>query len=1091
MSNINFDIGLLIDVNRKKYSGNTFDFLDSNAAIGETVIDENKVHFYNLSLKINQTTGYGYFSGNVDENGAPVSVKIKLYIAGTKTLVQETDSLTHNGFFEFKGLADDAVYDMYAVYPNNKYETKVKENITCLKDYDRVINFNIVGVSKAPTQNSRNIRFTMIALNTKSKKTTYEIVNKPTWLDVNENTGLCVGSPKSYLKSLVVQCKVYDGNDEYEFIRTIQFEDTRLSIEYNNNVNDQYKSFTLLKDIDDKIYEPFPKGGSALYLGNDYLHYKANDETFKDITSGSYTLEITAKVKTLSNNGVIFSSGQVYKNRFCVGYNNDKLYFIINGENVFTTNKYTLASIVADQWFVLTIVKDSSIYYGFLNGVLVHQWSSTSWNYITNDFYVGNNLFDDTISNDLSVRKIRFIKNLAEFDDTYETEYSFVDESVSFPYTKLVEYDYNKPEKNSEAIFNGDENKRFKNNGAYFADSYISNGTSYTDANSINVVLPNTSDVVDLSTSNWTLYFDILLCDGSYKQYSSYTNYILSNNISGQWSSGFAFYLDNGTYHNGILPKLALNGSTYDLGNNNNIKRKLSLLQRTYFKVVRKKNYLYIFINGELASKISVGYTKTYKFIGSGLKTVLGANRFATTSSRYYTYASTQGLILQKNIANIDNYDIFEKTVSKYHDIKFGYNSKYVDEYFNDKVTFIGNQTSTNRYISSMATQLIKIDDVYNMSESFILRLTGITFSTSITQNLLTLLNANGDYLKLYCDVNGIGVDIKTSSIVNNTNSNIIKNQNAVYDIMVSSDGYYIRIFVDGDVLISYEIGDAVISFNTCLIGNDVEEIQTNSVSSVALIEYSNDISFKDNLNLLLKHEYQKECDFKLMYHNFAYNTTAVNMPNLYTGVVPTKSSYSHNINELSKSVVVPTGDWTMEFCFTFTSTYLSYNQWLYTSYRSSDSYSHLYVYFDVYGRLRIGYTPIALRANSNGRISSYTSSPIYGNDGDKMHIALVRSGEHFKIFVNGEMVKDDIIPDFLPFNYYAGTTNIEPSLNYDNSNHYMRANIHYFRVLNGIALYQDSFNASEQLNNYPSEALNTFPTTTRLPLRYKDKFKN
>lgn len=1091
MSNINFDSGLLIDVNRKKYSGKSLEFLDGNQPTGETVIDENKVHFYNLTLKINQTTGYGYFSGNVDENGAPVSVKIKLYIAGTKNLVQETDSFAHNGFFEFKGLADDAVYDMYAVYPNNKYETKVKENITCLKDYDRVINFNIVGVSKAPTQNSRNIRFTMIALNTKSKKPTYEIVNKPSWLDVDENTGLCVGSPKSYLKSLVVQCKVYDGNDEYEFIRTIQFEDTRLSIEYNNNVNDQYKSFALLKDIDDKTYEPFPKGGSALYLGNDYLHYKANDETFKDITSGSYTLEITAKVKTLSANGVIFSSGQVYKNRFCVGYINDKLYFIINGENVFTTYNYTLASIVTDQWFVVTIVKDGSIYYGFLNGVLVHQWSNTSWNYITNDFYVGNNLFDDTISNDLSVRKVRFIKNLAEFDDTYETEYSFVDESVAFPYTKLVEYDYNKPEKISDAILNGDETKRFKNNGAYFADSYISTGTSYNDANSINITLPNTSDIVDLSTSNWTLYFDILLCDKSYIQYSSYDNMILSNNISGQWSSGFAFYLDDGTTYSRLLPKLVLNGSTYDLGNDNNIKRKLSLLHRTYFKVVRKRNYLYIFINGELSSKVSIGYTKTYKFIGSGLKTVLGANRFYTANSRYYTYASTQGLILQKNIANIDNYDIFEKTVSKYHDIKFGCQSKYIDEYFTDKVTFIGVQSTTDRNISSMSTQLIKINDVYNMNDTLTLRVTGITFSTTVKQKLLTLLNSNGDYLKIYCDSNGIGVDIKTTTIINITNTNIIKNLNDVFDIMVSSDGYYIRIFVDGVLLSSYEIGDASIMFDTCLVGSDIEEVQTDSLSSVALIEYSNDISFKDDLTLLLKHEYQKECDFKLMYHNFVYNSPAANMPNLYTGVVPSKNTYSHDINELGKSVVVPTGDWTMEFCFTFTSTYRSANQWLYTAYRNNDTNSHMYLYFDVYGRLNVGYTPISQRTNTNGRISTYRSSPIYGNKDDKMHIAIVRSGEHFKIFINGEMVKDDIIPDFLPFNYYADTTNIVPSLNYNSSNHYMRADIHYFRVLNGIALYQDSFDASEQLNNYPSEALNTFPTTTRLPLRYKDKFKN
>lgn len=1090
MSNINFDNGLLIDVNRKKYSGNTFDFLDSNEAIGDTIIDENKVHFYNLSLKINQTTGYGYFSGNVDENGTPVSVKIKLYIAGTKTLVQETDSFAHNGFFEFKGLADNSIYDMYAVYPNNKYETKVKENITCLKDYDRVINFNIVGVSKAPTQNSRNIRFTMIALNTKSKKPIYEIVNKPSWLDVNEKTGLCFGSSNTYIKSLVIQCKVYDGNDVYEFIRTVEFDDTRLSIEFNNNVNDLYKSFNLIKDIDNKVYEQFPKGGNALNLGNDYLQYNAKDTSFKDITSGSYTLEITAKVKTLSSNGVIFSSGKVYKNRFCVGYKNDKIYFNINDENVFTTNNFTLASIVANQWFVVTIVKDGSIYYGFFNGVLVHQWSNTSWNYITNDFYVGNNLYDNTISNDLSVRKIRFIKNLAEFDDTYETEYSFVDVSVAFPYTKLVEYNYNKPVKISDVILNGDVNKRFKNNGAYFADSYL-NYIAYTDANSVNITLPNTSDVVDLSTSNWTLYFDVLLCDTSYLQYSSYNTMILSNNISGQWSSGIAFYLDSGTYYSRLLPKLVLNGTTYDLGNDNNIKRKLSLLQRTYFKVVRKKNYLYIFINGELSSKVSIGATKTYKFIGSGLKTVLGANRFYSTNSREYTYASTQGLILQKNIANIDNYDIFEKTVSKYHDIKFGYQSKYVDEYFTDKVTFIGTQSTTDRNISSMSTQLIKINDIYNMNDSLTLRLTGITFSTTVKQKLLTLLNSNGDYLKLYCDANGIGVDIKTTTIVNITNSNIIKKLNDVYDVMISSDGYYIRIFVDGVLLISYEIGESSILFDKCLIGNDIEEIQNDSLSSVALIEFSNDISFKDDLTLLLKHEYQKECDFKLMYHNFKYNTTAVNMPNLYTGVVPTKNTYNHNINELSKTVVVPTGDWTMEFCFTFTSTYRSSNQWIYTSYRSSDAYSHLYVYFDVYGRLNVGYTAIALRTNSNGKMNTYRSSTLYGNKDEKLHIALVRSGEHFKVFVNGEMVMDNIIPDFLPFNYYADTANIVPSLNYDSEPHYMRADIHYFRVLNGIALYQDTFDASEQLNNYPSEALNTFPTTTRLPTRYKDNFKN
>lgn len=1089
MSNINFDNGLLIDVNRKKYSSN-MDFLDSSESIGDTIIDENNVHFYNLSLKINQTTGYGYFSGNVDENGTPVSVKIKLYIEGTKTLVQETDSFAHNGFFEFRGLVDDSIYDMYAVYPNNKYETKVKENITCLKDYDRVINFNIVGVSKAPTQNTRNIRFTMIALNTKSNKPTYEITNKPSWLDVNENTGLCYGSPNSYLKSLVIQCKVYDGADTYEFIRTVKFDDTRLSIEFNNNVNDLYKSFNLIKDIDNKVYESFPKGGTALYLGNDYLQYNAVDSSFKDITSGSYTLEITAKVKTLSANGVIFSSGKVYKNRFCIGYNNDKIYFNINGENVVTVNNYTLASINADQWFVVTIVKSNSTYYGFFNGVLVHQWSNSSWNYLTNEFYVGNNLYDNTISNDLSVRKIRFIKNLDEFDDTYETEYSFVDESVAFPYTKLVEYNYNKPSKISDAVFNGDEAKRFKNNGAFFADSYL-NYVSYTDANSVNVTLPNTSDVVDLSTSNWTLYFDVLLCDKSYSQYSSYNNMIMSNNISGQWSSGFAFYLDNGTYYAKLLPKLVLNGSTYDLGNDNNIKRKLSLLQRTYFKVVRKKNYLYIFINGELSSKVSIGNTKTYKFIGSGLKTVLGANRFWTADSRYFTYASTQGLILQKNIANIDNYDIFEKTVSLYRDIRFGYKSKSVDEYFNDKITFIGTQSTTDRNTSSMATQLIKIDDVYNMNDILTLRITGTTFSTTVKQKLLTLLNDNGDYLKLYCDETGLGVDIKTTTIINTVNSNIIKNLNDVYDIMISSDGYYIKIFVDGIVLASYEIGEASILFDKCLIGNDIEEIQNDSLSSVALIEYSDDVSFKEDLTLLLKHEYQKECDFKLMYQNFAWNTTAINMPNLYTGVVPVKNSYSHNINELSKNTVVPTGDWTMEFCFTFTSTYRSANQWIYTAYRNNDSsYSHLYVMFDVYGRLTVGYTPIALRTNTNGRTTNYRSSPIYGNKDDKMHIALVRSGQYFKIFVNGEMVQSEIIQDFLPFNFYADQSNIVPSINYDSSNNYMRADIHYFRVLNGVAIYQDSFDASEQLNNIPSEALNTFPTTTSLPTRYKDKFK-
>lgn len=1048
-------------------------------------------HFYNLQIKYTKTTGYGFFSGNVDINDTPASMKIKLYLAGTKILVQETESFAHNGYFEFNNIADDAVYDMYAIPQNGLYETKVKENITCLANYKRNVDFNIVGVSKAPPHNSRVIRFTMIALNTVNKPT-YEIKNPPSWLSVDNKTGLCSGAPNRYIQSLVVNCIVYDGDKTYEFTRTVDFEDTRFIVNYNNVVKDTYDTATIVKDIDTKNFIDFPKGGKALYLRDDYIHYEMIDQSFSDIKSGSYTLEITCNVKSLKQHGIIFSSDIIGKSRFVVGHKLDKLYFNINGSEIFSNNIFTQVSIEANTWFVLTICKSNSTYYGFYNGVLIHQWTNDQYNIISNNLYVGDNKKVADTETDIAIRKIKFIKNLSEHDDTYETEYSFVDEAIAFPRYLLKHIESTtKPNNYIDAVYTGStvgtENARlFKNNSAYFCNAYYGNVTVPV-ADRHFITLPTYNETIDLGTTNWTIYTDVMLTKDAVSHYST-NNMWLINNLTSQ--SQFSMYLSSGLYTSStsrkIQPIFNIGGTGINFGYDNKTTRKFSYLKRYYICISRKKNYLYLFLDGQLVNKISIASTKTFSFIGKGNLIGIGHNSSYSNTGFYYAPSSTQGVILRKNLSVTESFDIYESLVAKYNSIRFGYGTIVYEEYYNDKIDIVGTISNNNRYCVNLSTTKIDISDNYDMNEVITLRLSGTTISTEIKQNLFTLKNTqSGEYYTFYADINGIGFKASTSAINAVINTNIKKGDNAPFDIVLSSDGSIIRIQVDGVNIAYYDISSNPTLFDKCYIGTDETGlIKSNSSSAAALFQHSNDIYFTDDLIGLDKNEYIKEVDFKLLYQNVPnYNVTSIT--NLYTNAVTTKSTYSHKITEIRNNVK-PFGDWTIEMCISPTTIYSGNNQYIYSSYYDQGTaYSNIIIWLDTFNRLCIQYCSLPSRTNLNGTIYNYKSSQQFKTVGEKIHIAVIRTGDYVKVFLNGEMVTSTEIPDFTPFFDY-GAQNYYPSIYYNSTSQYARVSFQYFRILNGIALYQESFDPTNALNNVPSEGITSFPTTTSLPSRYK-----
>ena len=1056
--------------------------------VGQTNIT-NDIIFHNLTLKYYNHYGYGYFSGNVDIKGQPAKMKIKLYLAGTKILVQETESLIHNGYFEFSNIADNELYDMYAISDDDRYETKVKEGITCLKNHKREISFSIVGVSKAPPINTRAVRFTLLARNTINKPV-YEIKDAPEWLTYDENTGLCTGYPNEYLKSIVLNCTVYDGDKSYEFIRTVIFQDTRFIVEYSKNsinvLNDLYNSTTIQYEPVTKVFENFPKGGQALVLGDDYIHYKMNDEDFKNITTGSYTIEITCKVNELTGNGVLLSSDATKgNNRFCVGYNNTTLYFNINGKIALTKCSFTQSNIINNEWFVITIVKDNSKYYGFYNGVLIHQWDNTEHTVLTDNFYVGNNKFDNTAYSNITVRKVRFTKNIAEFDDTYSTEYSFVDEKVAFPKIVFTHIDNNiKPDDYVEASYVV-PTKSFMNNGVYWTNAYGGNSGIST-ANQPHVKLPTYNSGFDLGTSSWSLYFDILIGWDTWNYYSDQNMYLLSTTSN---KHNVSFYIENGFYNITFKTPIGIGGDAWNIGYNNKISRKPYLLKRHFFKVVRKKNYLYFFIDGLLSNKISISSSKTYNILGGNSRPILGHN--STVGNYGYNFAggSTSGLILRKNIADIENYDIYEKTVSKYYNIYFAFNHNKIDSYYDDKLTINGVIENNDRFIRNLSKQNFVINDVYDLQNIMTMRLTGLTYSTDIRQNLLTLHNpTTNEHISIYTDIQGLCIDVSTNIMTTIINDLSPKVENKEFDIMISSNGKEVCFFLDGIVLLRYELTDVSL-FTKCIIGSDInEQIKITSSSSVALFQYTTDTFFNEDMTPMLKNEYMKDVDFKYLIKNARYNDAVIT--NLYNNNTSTKKSYSHIITEMQPSKIRPFGDWTLDTVVTLTSNYSDAPQWVYgSSDGGNSSTQHLSIRFTNTRQLQIVYGGVIDRINSNGIMYTYTSSEIY-KSGDTIHIAIVRCGHSFMIWVDGKRVTNAIIYNIIPFNFMTRVNNT-PMIGYNTVESYFRGVINWFRILNGISLYNSPTIDHEYIkNNIPSENISTYPTTTSLPLRFKESFK-
>ena len=1064
-----------ISISKNKYS--LFEYKNLSIKLSD------KYTFSNLNIKWYKKTGFGFFSGNVDINNTPTKMTIKLYLANTKILVQETESYAHNGYFEFNNIADDEVYDMYAVDPNTNYDTKVKENITCMKNKFKQVVFNVVGISKAPPNSNQHIRFTLNAINTDNKPT-YDIINAPSWLDYDTNTGLCKGKPPTYITSLILTIIVNDGDKKYEFIKNISFENTRFDVNYNNTIKDINSSF-IETPLNEYVpaYESFPKGGTALKLNSNSIQYSTKDIKFNDILNGSLSIEITHKLNTIpsENKGLLLSSSKIFNNYFQIGYENGFYYMLVSSINGIVKTTFTNTPIVLNQWGVLSIFRNVNTFNVHYNGVRLMTFSNSESITFGDNLYVGNNPNITTHKSDLTIKKIKLHKNIYEQDDTYVTEYSFVNEEIAFPKTSFLYI----PVEKRPATYTTDwkpsnANLAFKNNGGFYVDAYdTANIQQY-------ISLPSNTDVIDLGTSNWTLYTDILLYGKAITTtYSSYVLSLFSTFVSGN-TNNLAMYLnDSGNYYRTISPSLVIGGVSLSNYNTASTYNKIYYLKRHFMKVVRKGAFLYFYIDGQLSNKINIGTSKAFNFLGKNFPIRLGNNSHWTTSYYQYTQSSTLGFILQKNKNDIEEYNIYDVNVSKYNNIKMVSGNVIYDDYYVDKIVINGDVTTNDHFLNKLATHNVVITDNYNLNDVFTIRLTGTTFYNVNDDNLLSLTNTNGDIFNVKLTNDGINFNIVTNEINFSINNNVPITANSTYDIVICSDGYNLYYYIDGVLINTLDISLYNIIFNSCIIG-DIN-LNSDSKSTVAYFQYSNDVYFNERFDILHNIEYLNKTTYKFLMQNYYYNQTSVK--NLYTNYALNKTSYSHWIPEIRQSNCSNLGDWTFEMYVTFTSDFNTSNQWFYESYADGDgSYSNFLIYMPTSRKIAVSFTSMPNITSTQKVAYSYTTPESFMN-GDSVHLAVCRTGDYVKIFINGELRHTKYVHGLMSFwesNRESNDGRKPPAFGYNNDAHWVRGTYNYVRILNGIALYEDNFDIDKVTKSIPSESLTVFPSTTCLPLRYK-----
>lgn len=1047
-----------------------------------------KLNFSNLLLRFYKNTGFGHFSGNIDINGTPTSMKVKLYFAGTKNLVKETESLAYNGYFEFTHIPDDAIYDMYVVDPTTKYDTKVKENIKCEPNKYKKIEFDIVGISKAPPHESREIRFTLIAHNT-VKKPKYILKNKPAWLSVDENTGACSGKTSEYIRSLGITCIVKDGDKEYEFIRTVLFDDTKLEVDFNNTIDDIHGAFDVsLLSENNPNFVDFPQGGKAIHIGDDCLVYKPKSENFYQIYNGRLSIELVFKINSLpTTNGLILSTDAWNKTFFQIGYENGFYYVDLCDEYNSAKRKHSLIPVEVDKWCVFSLFRNTASEFTIMyNGIKLDTVSQSTNLMFGENFYIGNNPNKNTYNSDLTFKKITLIKNYDMYSNTYVTEYPFIDTSLLLKRYDLI---YLPPEQRDSSYKPATMTaKPFQNNGSFFCNSYDSTAQQYVD-------LPNTTDVINIGSSNWTIQFDVLLY-GAFilNTYSSYDMYMFSTYLNSSRWSYLGFYLTTGNYYRKLQPIIHLGQGSYTTNFDSSTNTsKIDILQRHFIKVVRDKNTIYMFNNGKLINKVSIAHNKEFEFLGKNNPLRMGVNSYWTSSYYQYSQYSTSGVIFEPNVADTNEYDIFEKDVSKYYDIKMVSGNIIKDPYYDNKMTVNGNITTNNYFLHNTNTHNIKLDDEFDFNNVLTIRLTGQTVSNSQVQNLLSLKNSSGEYIQVTANASGINFEINTTSLVNTINTNIVKAQNEVYDIVLTSNGSTLTVQIDGEILTTYDITLADFKFNQCYLGTNKDGVIDNEASStITYFQLSRDIYFVDTLSVLHDVEYLNKTTYKFLIQNYTYNSTTAK--NLYTGTALSKKSYSHWIQDMSYSTCKPIGDWTVEMYVTFTSNYTSGNQWFYESYGDGDgSYSNFLIFMPVNRTLNVTFTTHADQVSANRISYSYTTPETFAN-GESVHLAVCRTGDFIKIFINGILRHTRLVKGFIPFfdcDNEAHRSNRRSALGYNSDAHWVRGTYQYFRILNGIALYENNFDVSRVTASIPSEALTQFPSTTALPLRFKMKKVN